>query len=269
MDLNLAGKVAIVTGSGRGIGRATALTLGREGASVVIDDIDLEAAQRVEAEAAESGIRAMAFKADVTELPEVQQMVEKTLDRFGRIDILVNNVGILYIKGVPVIHKLFADYEPEDWPPYMGITLYGVLNCCKSVLGTMQRHRAGNIINIASDAARGPQREQITIYGAGKGAIIAFTRNLSYELGPAGIRVNCVSPGAIKTTRAAMMDTGEDTSVEAVNFWQEIETSIQQSPLRRWGDPQEVANVVAFLASDASSYVTGQTLSVNGGRFMA
>jgi len=268
MNLKLEGKVAIVTGAARGIGRATVLTLGLEGAKVIINDIDLPAAKLVEEEAKASGIDALAIKADVTNVHEVRQMVEETLNSFRRIDILVNNAGILYIRGVPVVHKLFKEYTPEDWPPYINVTLYSVLNCSKAVLDIMLKQKSGNIINIASDAARGPQRDNITIYGAGKGAIIAFTRNLAYELGPYGIRVNCISPGAIKTTRAKMMESGKDTSQQAIKFWREIEEGIKRTPLHRWGAPEEVSNVIAFLASDVSSYITGQTISVNGGRFM-
>ena len=237
--------------------------------SVVIDDIDMEAAKSVEEEAKALGAQAMAVEADVTKIDQVRQMVKETLDRFGRIDILVNNAGILYVEGKPVALKLFEDSTEDDWPGFINVTLYGVLNCSKAVLDTMLEQKSGNIINISSDAARGPQRDDITIYGAGKGAIITFTRNLAHELGPSGVRVNCVAPGAIKTTRAGIMDAGMDTSPQAVKFWQEIEDGVKQMPLRRWGTPQEVANAIAFLASDASSYITGQTLSVNGGRFMA
>ena len=268
MNLNLAGKVAIVTGAARGIGRAIALTLGREGANVVIDDIDPEPAKLVEEEAKALGVQAVAIMADVTKLDQVRQMVNKTLDTFGRIDILVNNAGIWYVNGKPAEHKLFAESTEDDWHGEIDVTLYGVLNCSKAVLETMLSQKSGNIVNIVSDAARGPQTELITIYGAGKGGIISFSRNLAYEVGPSGIRVNCVSPGTIRTSRIEAVESGAETRPQVLKFWQEREAAIKRLPLGRIGTPQEVANVVAFLASDVSSYITGHTLSVNGGRFM-
>lgn len=269
MELNLAGKVAIVTGAARGIGRAIALTLGREGAKVVIDDIDLEAAKLVEEQAKQEGIEAMAVLADVTKFDEVQQMVKTTLDRFGRIDILINNAGILYGKdNMPGVHTLFEQSTEEGWQAEIGITLYGVLNCTKAVIDTMLKQKSGNIVNIVSDAARGPQIERITLYGAGKGGIIAFSKNLAYELGPSGIRVNCISPGTIRTTRMEAAEAGIKAHPEAEKFLQDRRKSLEITPLRRIGMPQEIANVTAFLASDVSSFITGQTLSVNGGRYM-
>ena len=269
MNLNLEGKVAIVTGAARGIGRAIAHTLSKEGANVVIDDIDLEAAKLVEDQAKALGVQAIAIKADVTKVDEVRQMVKETLDKFGRIDILVNNAGILYIKGKPVALKLFADSTEDDWPGFINVTLYGVLNCSKAVLETMLSQKSGNIINIASYAGRAPRGMRTTIYGAGKGGIIAFTKNLAYELGPSGIRVNCVSPGSIRTSRIDAIESGAETHPELLKFWEDIQAAIKRMPLGRIGIPQEVANVVVFLASDASSYITGQTLSVNAGLFMA
>lgn len=199
MDLNLQDKIAIVTGAARGTGKASALMLGREGAKVVIDDIDYE---------------------------------ESKLD----------------------------------------VTLFGVLNCCKAVPDTMLKQKSGSIVNVASDSMRGPQIDRITIYGAGKGGITAFSKNLAYEPGPSGIRVNCISPGTVKTSRleaveAAMKDN-PDAEI-ADKFAKDRMASIARMPLRRMGTPQDIANLVAFLVSDVSSYVTGQNISINGGRFMA
>jgi NAD(P)-dependent dehydrogenase (short-subunit alcohol dehydrogenase family) len=268
MNLNLEGKVAIVTGAARGIGKASVLTLGREGTRVVIDDIDLEAAKLVEAEARASGIQAVAIRADVTRPDEVKQMVKETLDRFGRIDILVNNAGIWYVKGQPVAHVLFEQSTEDYWRGELAITLYGVLNCTKAVLETMLGQKSGSIINMASDAARGPQIDRITLYGAGKGGIIAFSKNLAYELGPSGIRVNCIAPGTVRTSRMEAAEAGIKAHPEAEKFLEDRKASLERTPLRRFGMPQEIANLVVFLASDASSYITGQTISINGGRFM-
>jgi NAD(P)-dependent dehydrogenase (short-subunit alcohol dehydrogenase family) len=265
VNLNLEGKVVIVTGAARGIGRATALTFCQEGAKVVIDDIDLEAAKLVEEEAKASGAQALAIKADVTKPDEVKQMVKETLDKFGRIDILINNAGILYIKGKrsPEV-KSFQESTEEEWPEQINITLYGVLNCSQAVLETMLSQKSGNIINIGSYAANLPRGPRASTYSAGKGGIISFTRNLAYELGPSGIRVNCISPGMTRTTGMEAIEAGE-----AIDPQSDMEARAKQPILDRPGTPQELANAVVFLASDASSYVTGQTLHVNGGLYMS
>jgi NAD(P)-dependent dehydrogenase (short-subunit alcohol dehydrogenase family) len=270
MNLNLAGKVAIVTGSARGIGRATALTLATEGAIMVIDDIDLEAARLVEAEIKAAGHQAVAIRADVTKPEEVKHLVQQTLDMFGRINILVNNAGIWYIDGRSVEHRLFINATEDYWMGELGITLLGVLNCSRAVLETMLQQKSGSIVNIVSDAARAPRGGRTTAYGAGKGGIIAFTKNLAFEVGASGIRVNCISPGLIKTSqRAGAIESGEETREEVLKFWEDAQAMMSRAPIPRIGDPQDIANVVTFLVSDAASYVTGQTLSVNGGTFMA
>lgn len=267
MNLNLEGKVAIVTGAARGIGRAIALTFAREGVNVAIGDIDLRAAKLVDEEAKALGAKTIAVMADVTKPSEVKGMVKGTLNKFGRLDILVNNAGILYREGEPTVRKLFQDSTEADWPGELNVTLYGVLNCSRAAIEPMLNQKSGCIINIASDAGRsaGPRS---TVYGAGKGGIIAFSKSLAYELGPFGIRVNCVSPGVIRTTRAEAIASGDKTSPEAVKYFEEVEALLKQVPLGRIGIPQEIANAVVFLASDASSYITGQTLSVNGGNIM-
>jgi NAD(P)-dependent dehydrogenase (short-subunit alcohol dehydrogenase family) len=270
MDLTLAGKTAIVTGSARGIGRATAHTLAAEGVSVVIDDIDLEAARLVEAEIKAAGCQAVAVRADVTKPEEIKSLVQQALDTFGRIDILVNNAGIWYVDGRPIEHRLFINATEDYWMGELGTTLLGVLNCSRAVLETMLEQKSGSIVNIASDAARAPRGNRTTAYGAGKGGIIAFTRNLAMELGHSGIRVNCVSPGLIRTSqRAGAIESGEETREEVLKFWEDAQAMMARAPIPRIGDPQDIANAVTFLVSDAASYITGQTLSVNGGTFMA
>lgn len=269
MNLNLEGKVGIVTGSARGIGRAIALALAGEGVKVVIDDIDLEAAKLVEEQAIKSGGEAMAIRADVTKPDEVSQMVRTTLNRFNKIDILVNNVGILYVEGKPVAYELFTNSTEDDWRAILDVTLSGVLNCSKAVLEAMLKQKSGNIINIASDVPKGPQRNCISIYSAGKGGIISFTKNLAFELGPSGIRVNCVSPGKIRTTRMEMIETEAEKRPEVIKFVEVTNELLKRQPISRVGNPQDIANMVIFLASDVSSYITGQTFHVNGGRFMA
>lgn len=267
MNLNMKGKVAIVTGAARGIGRTIALTFAKEGVAVVIGDIDLGAARLIEEEAKTVGAQSIAVRADVTKTDEVRRMVNGALSKFGRLDILVNNAGMLYTEGKPTVRKLFQESTEEDWPREINVTLYGVLNCTKVAIEPMLSQRSGSIINIVSEAGRtfGPR---CTIYGAGKGGIIAFSKNLAYEVGPFGIRVNCVSPGVTRTTRFEAIESRDETSPEAVKYLQEMEVLAKQVPLRRIGTTQDIANAVVFLASDACNFITGQTLSVNGGLIM-
>jgi len=273
MNLNLEGKVVIVTGGARGIGRAIALAFAQEGSNVVIDDIDLGAANIVAKEAERLGVQAIAVRADVTKLDEVKQMVSDTLSKFGRLEILVNNAGILYTEGKPMFHKSFQECKEEgDFTGEINVSLYGTIYCTRAVLQPMLNQKRGAIINIVSDAGRtsaGPHAPHAALYGAGKGGVIGFSMDLASEFGPFGIRVNCVSPGLIKTAYAEAVESGIETSPEAVKYVQSFGARVKQIPLGRVGTPQDVANVVMFLASDASSYITGQTLSVNGGSFIS
>lgn len=268
MDLHLKDKVVIVTGAARGIGRTTALTFANEGANVVIDDIDIETAKTVEEEVKAFGVQATSIEADVTKPNEVRNMMKETFKKFGRIDVLVNNVGILYVKGKPIGRGPFVQTEEEIWKLDIDVTLYGVLNCCKAVLEYMIKQKNGSIVSLASDAARQPRNTFTSVYAAGKGGIISFTKNLAFELGPLGIRVNCVSPGTIKTSRIEAVESGQDTRPDTVAFVKNTLELASRWPLGRLGTPQEVANAITFLASDVSSYITGQTLSVNGGFVM-
>jgi 2-hydroxycyclohexanecarboxyl-CoA dehydrogenase len=268
MKLGLESKVVIVTGAAHGIGKAIALTFAAERANVVIGDIDLTAANIVAKEATVLGSQAVAIKADVSKADEVERMVGDTLQMFGRLDILVNNAGIVYLEGKPIVRKLFHESTIADWQGEVNLIFYGVLYSTSAALKPMLRQKSGAIINIVSDGARGGGGPGAPIYDGAKGGIISFSKNLAYELGRYGIRVNCVSPGLIRATRAEMIEAGREKSPEAVSFFEQMKAILQQVPLGRMGMPQDVANVVVFLASDASSYVTGQTLSVNGGWIM-
>jgi len=238
------GKVAIVTGGGLGIGKAAAITLAREGADVVIVDIDLPSAQGVVAEIESMGHQARAMKCDVTQSQQVNKMVTETLDAFSRIDILVNNAGI--VKYIPT-HEM----DKADWDRIIDINLTGEFLCAQAVGRQMIKQRYGKIINIASTAAhRGVPG--VAAYCASKGGVLALTRSLAVEWGQYNINVNAVSPG--RTVTPMTVGAGLD-----------MEKAIQRTPLARINRPEDLAATILFLASSASDNITGQDIIVDGG----
>lgn len=262
MDLNLAGKTVIVTGGGSNIGRGIVLAFAKEKSNVVIADIDEAQGQRVAREANALGGKAIAVKTDVSDVDSVTIMVKKTLGEFGEIDILVNNVGW-------TIDRLFIDKPRAEWEKEVNINFWGVINCTRAVLDHMIERKYGKIISIGSDAGRmGEYRE--AIYAGCKGGIIALSKSLARELGRYGINVNVVCPGA--TIPENPEDTGELSMWKgemAQIFTPEVqEKAARAYPLRRLGKPEDVANAIVFLASDAASFITGQTISVSGGYTM-
>jgi len=260
MDLGLKGKTAIVTGGGSNIGRAIALTLAREGTNVVIAEIDEAQGNKVaaEANALKAGGETVVIKTDVTDLASVEEMVKKTLEKFGKIDILINNVGWDNL-------MFFVETTPEFWDKVITLNYKSVLNCVKAVLPHMIERKSGSIVSMGSDAGRARE----AVYGGTKGAIISFTKAVARENGRYGIRLNVVCPGATIPDRAE--DIGEQSmwKMGFEFFTPELKEKWAKSyALRRLGTPQEVANAVVFLASDAASFITGQTLSVSGGYSM-
>jgi NAD(P)-dependent dehydrogenase (short-subunit alcohol dehydrogenase family) len=253
MDLGLQGKIALVTGAGsqRGFGKAIALTLAKEGCDIVAADRDFEGVKQTVAEIKALGRRATAFKTDVAIGSEVKEMVNAALKEFGRIDILVNNAGV----GSPP--KPFIEKSEEDWDNDININLKGVLYCTKAVLPQMLSRRSGKIVNIASGAGLTGLAGR-SIYSAAKGGVIAFTKALAKEVGPSGINVNCLTPGIGDTNFARNTNAPPE-------FMAKVVTTI---PMGRAAVPQDVANAVAYFASDVSCYVQGQTLNVNGGLSM-
>ncbi len=248
--IDLSGKVMLITGASRGIGRATALLAARVGATVAINYVQMEmAARKLVEEITNDGRRAMAFQADVARLPEVEKMVAAILKEFGQIDVLVNNAGIWTYGAI--------DTMPEAvWDETMNINLKSVYNCCRAVVPHMKARQQGNIINLASTAGQRGEAFH-SHYAATKGAIISFTKSLAPELAPHNILVNCVAPGWVAT----------DMSNEAITL--ENENILRTIPLRRAGTPEEIAGPIVFLASPFASYITGEVLNVNGGNVLA
>lgn len=263
MDLGLKGKTAIVTGGGSNIGRAIALTLAREGANVVIAELDEAQGNKVatQAKGVKAGGETVVIKTDVTDVASVEDMVKKTLERFGKIDILINNVGWDTL-------MFFVETTPEFWDKVITLNYKSVLNCVKAVLPHMIEQKNGAIVSIGSDAGRmGDPRE--AVYGGTKGAVIAFTKAVARENGRFGIRLNVVCPGATIPEKAEDIGDQSMWKLGLDFFTPELKEQWAKSyALRRLGTPQEVANAVVFLASDAASFITGQTLSASGGYSM-
>ena len=250
MELGLEGKVALVTGAGSqvGFGRGIALTLARYGCDVIVNDVDAAGVKKTEADIRALGRQAMAIKADVTKVAEVKDMVKKALDQFGRIDILVNNAGRT------TTPTPFVETPEENWEIVINLNIYGVFHCTKAVLPQMIARKSGKIINIASGAGISGMPRCVH-YGASKAAVIAFTRGLSREVIASGINVNAVAPGV-----------GDTNFLRTGNFPPgELERAVASVPTKRSTTPEDVGNMVAYLASDLARQVVGQTFLVDGG----
>lgn len=241
------GKIAVVTGAGRGIGRGIAARLSLGGATVVVADRDESAAHQV---AREIGVGSVGIATDVTSRASVDAMVAETIERFGRVDVLVNNAG--WDKA-----GRFVDSDVADWDKIVAINLYGVFHTCQALLPLLVEQGGGVVVNIASDAGRvGSSGE--AVYSATKGGVIAFTKTIAREVARSGVRANVVCPGPTDTDlfRSFAGPGLRDSLARAV-------------PIGRIGTPEDVAGAVAFLASDDAAYMTGQTLSVSGGLTMS
>jgi len=244
------GKVALVTGSGRGIGKAIALTLAKRGADIVINDLDMDNAAHTVEEIKALGRKAIAIKADVSSEVEVEEMIKECINHFGRIDILVNNAGL-------VSTKLLQDTTLQDWDRIMSINLKGVFLCTKAVYPYMMDQKSGKIINIASVAGkRGGGLFGKSAYSASKGGVISFTKAVAREAGEYGINVNAVTPGFTDTEMVKGMSQDQKENV------------VNSIPMRRAGKPEDIAKAVCFLASSDSDYISGEIMDVDGGIMM-
>ena len=240
--------MALVTGAAQGIGKAVALLLARNGADIVVSDINLEKAEETAKEVQALGRKALATKVDVATLGDVEKMVEAILVQFGKVDILVNNAGIAR-------DKLILRMTEEDWDAVLNINLKGTFNCTKAVVRHMSKQRSGKIVNIASVVGEMGNAGQGN-YAASKAGVIGFTKTIAREFAQRGINVNAIAPGYIETP---MTDALPDRAKE------ELKRLI---PMDRLGKPEDVAEAVLFLVSEASSYITGHVLNVNGGIYM-
>ncbi len=241
------GKTIIVTGAGRGIGRAAAMRFAGEGANILVADLDVSLLDETLGLIRKQGGKGTACRLDVTRWPEVQGMVDRALGEFGRVDVLVTSAGIL---GGNIAVQ---DLSLEEWDRIHAVNLTGVFYCCKAVIPTMGRQRAGAIVNMASIAGK-EGNPMMAAYSSSKAGVIALTKALGKELAPLGIRVNCIAPSMIDTD---MIKTVPDAQREAL---------MARVPLRRFGRVEEVAALIRFLASSEASYLTAQCWDCSGGR---
>jgi len=245
--MRLEKQVAVVTGAGQGIGRAIALTLAREGAIVVVNDVVPERADKVAAEIKSKGGQALAVAADVAKAAEVSRLVARTLADYKKIDILVNNAGIVKLKRL-------LEMTEADWDSHMDNNIKSQFLCSQAVLEHMIKRKRGKIINIASLAAH-IGAPGMSAYGASKGGVVQFTKALAVEFGKYNIMVNAVSPGF--TLTELVRQAGRDRP--------DYLDGMDRIPLRRAAEPEDIANAVLFLASAESDYITGQVIIVDGG----
>jgi 3-oxoacyl-[acyl-carrier protein] reductase len=247
--IDLTGKLAIVTGAGRGIGAAIAETFARAGADLVIADINEDSARKVAENTQRIGGKCLAVKTDVASPPDVDRLFATVQDKFGGVDILVNNTGIWF-------RRPFLEIADAEWDNVLAVNLKGTFMCSQRAARLMVAKRTGCIINIASHAGLFYSRGQGVHYAASKAAIIQMTRVLAFELGPLGIRINAIAPGGINSGSPTSVLQGEVSANQ---------TLVTSNPLGFRGEPADIAQTALFLASPMARFTTGQTLVVNGG----
>ena len=246
--MKLKNKVAFITGAAQGIGKAIAIELAKEGADIIVSDINLELANTTAQEVQSMGVKTMALKINVSDLCDVEEGVKQAVMHMGKIDILVNNAGITK-------DTLLMRMKKEEWDAVIAVNLTGVFNCMKTISALMMKQRSGKIINIASIVGEMGNAGQAN-YSASKAGVIGLTKTVARELSSRNVCINAVAPGFIKT---AMTDKLSDGVKQAM---------MAQIPLKRLGTPEDVAKAVLFLAGPDSDYITGQVINVNGGMLM-
>lgn len=246
--MRLKDKVAVITGSGRGIGAATAIRLAEEGAKIVLNDINKENAEKIAEEIKNKGSDAVVVIVDITRMDNSEKLIDTAIEEFGKIDILVNNAGLNR-------DMLIKDMTEKDWDDVVDLDLKSTFFCCKFASKYMVDRKYGKIINVSSRAWLGNPGQ--ANYSAAKAGVVGLTKALSMELGRYNITVNAVAPGMIET----------DLVKSHPKYDQLVERALKNTPLKRVGQPSEVANVILFLSSDESSYVSGNIIYPSGGRF--
>jgi 3-oxoacyl-[acyl-carrier protein] reductase len=247
-ELSLEGRVSLITGGARGIGREIALLFAKEGSNIAICDVNLEEAQKTAKDIQDLGRQSIVFKTDVTDSNQVQDMADKILDKFAKIDILINNAGITK-------DNLLLRMSEEDWDRVISVNLKGTFVCTKIISKIMLKQRYGKIVNLASIIGIMGNAGQAN-YAASKAGIIGLTKSAAKELSSRNICVNAMAPGFIKTDMTAKLP--EDVQ----------QKMLSAIPLARFGEPKDVADLALFLSSDSSSYITGQVVQVDGGMLM-
>jgi 2-hydroxycyclohexanecarboxyl-CoA dehydrogenase len=253
--LDLKGRVGLITGAGQGVGRAVALRFAENGAgAVVVNDFRLERAEAVAAEVEKLGAKAMPAQCDITDFAAVTAMFERAGKEYGAVDILVNNAGNAGPDPSRVARKPFWEQEPKDWEPFLGTNLFGVLNCVRVAGPSMIARKYGKIVTVISDAGRVGE-PNLEIYSGAKAGAAGFMRAIAKDLGRASVTANCVALGTTNTPALARMASDPEAVKRMLKYYQ----------IKRVGEPEDAANMILFLSSDASSWITGQTIPINGG----
>ena len=246
----LTGRVGLVTGAGRGMGRASAERIAADGARVVVNDLDETRAAEVADQLVSEGAEAIGVAADVSDAADVSRLVDTAREAFGDVDILVNNAGVLRRTGI-------LDLGEDEWDLVLDVNLKGTYLCTRAVLPAMKASGWGRVVNISSSAGRSVSTLGGPHYTTAKAAVLGFTRAVAREMAPFGITLNAVCPGLVNTEMVSEVITEAQTQAYADSF-----------PIKRLAEPQEVAELVAFLASDRAAYITGASLDINGGDLM-
>ncbi len=260
MNYGLEGKTALVVGGATGIGFAAASLMGHEGMRIAVADINAQSARLGAERLTADGIKAIGIRADVTKLDDVFAMVAQVEAELGPVDVLLNSAAVLD-------DKLFLESSPQDWDRMLKVCLYGPMNVLHAVLPGMVQRRHGRVICMASDSARVGQA-RLSYYAAAKAGVIALVKSVAQEVGPNGVTLNIVSPGATNTEMRQVREEGLKASMGEEKYARRVQTVVKMYPTRRIGEPDDIASAILYLASAQAPWVTGQVLSVNGGFVM-